>query len=135
VARLKALAAGVLLIREAGGRVTDFRGNGGMYLSFGPQAVTNIGGGLDARVLFFTSANMGTFEGFDWSVGGNVDIKKPGNVGIDLNFEGIVLDRLIAGHRSELTVLRGFGIGAGVGGGKVPVGEAGLSITHSWRLK
>jgi hypothetical protein len=115
--------------------VTDFRGNGGMYLFLGPQAVTNIGGGLDARLLFFTSANMGTFEGFDWSIGGNVDIKKPGNVGAELMFEGIVLDRLIAGQRSDLTVLRGFGIGAGVGAGKVPVGEAGVSITHSWRLK
>jgi len=117
--------------------VTDFRGNGGMYVFTGPQAVTSIGGGLDVRVVFFTSANMGTFEGFDWSVGGNVDVKKPGNVGVDLLFEGIVVDQLIAGQKKDLTVLRGFGIGGGVGGGKGPIpgGEVGVSITHSWRLK
>lgn len=114
--------------------VTDFRGNGGMYIFAGPQAVTNVGGGFDARVLFFTSANMGTFDGFDWSVGGNVDVKKPGNVGFELIFEGVVLDRLIAGQKSDLTVLRGFGVGGGIGAGKAPA-EAGVAITHSWRLK
>lgn len=114
--------------------VTDFRGNGGMYFFVGPQAVTNIGGGVDARVLFFTSANMATFEGFDWSVGGNVAVKALANVGVDLIFEGIVVDRLIAGQRSDLTVLRGFGIGGGVGKGVIQGGEANVAITHSWRL-
>jgi hypothetical protein len=114
--------------------VTDFRGNGGMYWFFGPQLVSNVGGGFDVRVLFFTSANMETFDGWDWSVGANVDIKKPGNVGAELLFEGVVLDRLIAGHKTDLTVLRGFGIGGGIGAGKSPV-EAGVAVTHSWRLK
>jgi hypothetical protein len=113
--------------------VTDFRGNGGMYIFAGPQVVTNVGGGLDARVLFFTSANMGTFEGYDWSPGGSVDVKKLANVGVELIFEGIVFDRLFAGQTSELTVLRGFGIGGGVGMG-VNKGDVGVSITHSWRL-
>jgi hypothetical protein len=117
--------------------VTDFRGNGGMYVSAGPQAVSSIGGGIDARVQFYTSANMATFEGFDWSVGGNVEVKEPANVGVDLLFEGIVVDQLIAGQRSDLTVLRGFAIGGGVGAGKglIPGAEASVSITHSWRLK
>jgi hypothetical protein len=101
--------------------VTDFRGNGGIYVAPLLQLVTNVTGDFDARIVFFSSANMQTFEGFGFGVGASGSIKGVLGAGLDL----IADDKL---------TLRGFGIGPSVGKGKLP-GDVGILGSHAWSLK
>lgn len=103
--------------------VTDLRGNGGFYLAPHLQAVTNIGGGVDVRLLLFSKANMSTFKGLGFGLGATAPSPKGGEVvslGVDLIFEPDLF-------------LPGAGLGAGAGMSKLP-GDVGLSAAWAFPL-
>ncbi|MDZ7769260.1 MAG: hypothetical protein U5K38_09355 [Woeseiaceae bacterium] len=103
--------------------VTDLRGNGGFYLAPHVQAVTNIGGGVDVRLLLFSKANMSTFKGLGFGLGATAPSPKGGEVvslGVDLIFEPDLF-------------LPGAGLGAGAGMSKLP-GDVGLSAAWAFPL-
>lgn len=103
--------------------VTDLRGNGGFYISPLLQGVTNVGGGVDARLVLFTSANMNTFEGLGYGVGATVPSPKGGqaiNLGVDLYIE-------------PPFVLRGFGLGGGAGKSALPA-DVAISGAYAFQL-
>ncbi len=105
--------------------VTDLRGNGGFYLEPQVKAVTNVGGSADVRLLLFWTANMKTFGGLGFGVGGSAPLPKASDavsVGLDVILE------------SDLGLPPpGIGIGAGVGKSKLPA-ELGLSAAWAFPL-
>lgn len=114
----KGLGGGISIIG-----VTDLRGNGGFYLEPQVKAVTNVGGGADVRVLFFWEANMNTFGGLGFGIGGTGPSPKGQGVvslGVDLILESNLF-------------LPGIGLGAGVGKSKLPV-DGSLSAAWAFPL-
>ena len=103
--------------------VTDLRGNGGFYLAPQVDAVTNIGGAADVRLLLFSTANMNTFKGLGFGLGATGPSPKgQGIVSLGVDF---ILE-------SDL-FLPGAGFGAGAGKSTLP-GDVGLSAAWTFPL-
>ena len=115
VAGAKGVGGGVSLIG-----VTDLRGNGGLYVAPAAQVVSNVGGGVDARVLVFTTGSMPTFEGWGFGLGATVDVKEYASLGLDLIADSTV-------------TVRGFGVGGGIGYTKAPF-DVGVSASYAFAL-
>jgi hypothetical protein len=100
--------------------VTDYKGNTGGYVTFGPQIVTNVTGGGAVGVQFFPSVTLASFEGWGFGVGVSGGPFKIVSGGADVAFD-------------EQFKFQGFGISAGVGLGLSPV-DASIAATHSWKV-
>ncbi len=102
--------------------VTDFRGDGGRYISVGPQIVSNATIGVTPIGLqFFPKVDIGSFAG--WGFGGGISGGPPSkavSAGIDVSFD----DRM---------VFQGFGISGGIGLGVIP-GDLAVSAMHAWKM-
>lgn len=102
--------------------VTDYRGQGGLYISFGPQLVSNLGGGANFIMGFYPKVPVDSFDGWSWALavsGGKANKIVSG--GIEINFD------------ETLNVLQGFGFSVGVGYGKSPV-DMSLGGGYSWNV-
>lgn len=104
--------------------VTDFRGNGGRYLSVGPQLVTNAS--VDASPIglyFFPKVKLDDFRGWGWGVG--VSGGPPSKIvsaGLDVSFD------------EKFKKFQGFGLSGAIGLGAIP-GDVSVSADHAWKLK
>ena len=102
--------------------VTDFRGDGGRYISVGPQIVSNVTIGVSPIGLqFFPKVDIGSFAG--WGFGGGISGGPPSkavSAGIDVSFD----DRM---------VFQGFGVSGAIGLGLIP-GDLAVSAMHAWKM-
>ncbi|MBI1890400.1 MAG: hypothetical protein HYS18_07135 [Burkholderiales bacterium] len=103
--------------------VTNYKGNTGVFISVGPQIVTNISGGGSVGMQFFPKVDLGDFSGWGWGIGvsGGPPSKIVG-AGLDVAFD------------DSFKKFQGFGISGGVGLGAIPA-DVGVSGSYAWKLK
>lgn len=102
--------------------VTDYRGDGAVFIGVGPALVTNVAGGVALGLGFYPKAAAADFAGWGWGVG--VSAGPPSKIvsgGADFFFD------------EKLKEFQGFGFNVGVGLGVSPV-DVTFGTGHAWKL-
>ena len=114
-------AAAVGGVEAALSLATDYAGNGGIFVTVGPQYVTNISAGGNFGVQFFPAVDLGGFSGWGWGIGvSGGPPTKVVSAGLDFALD-------------EKFRFQGVGPSIGVGLGLLPA-DVAFSFAHSWKL-
>ena len=114
-------AAAVGGVEAALSLATDYAGNGGIFVTVGPEYVTNISAGGNFGVQFFPAVDLGGFSGWGWGIGvSGGPPTKVVSAGLDFALD-------------ENFRFQGAGPSIGVGLGLLPA-DVAFSFAHSWKL-